>query len=119
MFDNIPYRAWNPIKEEVILWMENYTQDSEYYVVSEPSYYLADPEEHKNGKFVTLVYCVNPIDPDCILRCLEYVFSDAEEQAEKKHFELLDKWNYIQYTPQSEVTDETVQDWGLSDVFGL
>lgn len=110
MHNNIPYRAWNPIDEEVILWMENYTKDSEYYVVSQPSYYLADVEEHKNGPLVTLVYCVNPIDPDCILGCLEYVFSDSFEEAEKKHFELLDKWENIQYYPQSEVTDETVQD---------
>ncbi len=119
MFDNIPYRAWDACNEKVFLWMQDYANGAEYCVISQPSYMLSDPEEHKNGSHVSMVYCVDPTDPDCMLRCLEYVFTNSEEQAEKKHFELLDKWNSIQYSPASEVTDETFQDWGLGDVFGF
>ena len=119
MYDNIPNRAWDACNEKVILWMQDYVNESEYCVISKPSSWLHDPEEHKNGSHVTMVYCVDPWDPDCFLRCLECVFTDSEEEAERKHAQLLDKWNYIQYIPQSEATDETVQDWRLSDLFLL
>jgi hypothetical protein len=114
MTDNIPYRLQSDI--DTVVYMENYTHDEEFYIVTKPAAFLRDPNERNEAKFVTLVYCNDPIY-EVILNCIEYQYTDTEEEAEKKHYELLDKWNYIQYSPASEVTDEEVQDWGLGNVF--
>lgn len=101
---------------QIVLYMDNYTDDCEYCVCTKPGY---TTEFDDNVAFITFVYLADPLTGDIRLPPLEVIYSDSESEAEKKHREMLDNWNNIQYSPQSEVTDETVQDWGLSDVFGI
>ena len=114
MTDNIPYRLQSDI--DTVIYLDAYTEGQEYYVVTKPASFLYDPNDRVEAKFATLVYCNDPVS-EVVLNCLEYQYTDTEEEAEKKHYELLDKWNYIQYSVVNEVTDEEVQDWGLGNLY--
>lgn len=111
MIDNIPYRFYtDPVADSASIYLEDFACTGEYFIVTMPSHMMSDPEEHKNGPFVTLVYSFNKMF-EYTEKCLEYVFSDTEEEAEKLHDEMLDKWDNIHYSKPCEVVDAEVQGW--------